>query len=517
MTHARILYQLMRADFLERVRRYSFLLTLAAAVYLGYSVFIGQTVLKLDTYRGVYNSAWTGSMMTLVTTTFLTLAGFYIVKNAIFRDELTRVGQVLATTPMSKAFYTLAKTLSNFAVLSAMVAVLATAAAILQLVRAEGSAVALGTLLAPFFWVALPAMAVIAALAVLWETLPLLRSGAGNVIYFFVWSFLLAGGVQLHWDDFAGFNLIGRNMQAALKAIDPTYNGSFTLGMGSVGEQTATKTFLWHGVHWTAGVIASRLLWVMAAVGLALLASIFFHRFDPARETSKKKASAQLPQQEPEPQITYAPARHLSPVLHVSSRTHFGRLVVSELRLMLQGRRWWWYAVALSLPAVSLFAPGDSAQGAAIAALIWPVLLWSQMGARETRHATSSMVFSSERALYRQLPAAWMAGVLVALMAGGGWLVRLLVIGNWNSLAAWVIGLFFIPSLALALGVWSGTSKPFEAIYTILWYAGPAHHSPGVDFLGTSAASTNLPAFSLAVVILLVVSYLGRRFQMAYA
>ena len=521
MKHGRVLFHLVRADFLERVRRYSFLLTLAATIYLAYSVFVGQTVLKLDQYRGVYNSAWTGSMMTLVSTAFISLVGFYIVRNAVQRDEQTRVGQVLASTPMSKAFYTLAKALSSFAVLSAMVAVLALAAVILQLLRSEHTALHLGTLLAPFIWVALPAMAITASLAILFETLPVMRGGIGNVIYFFAWSFLLAGSVQFHWDDFAGFNLIGGNMQSSLKALDPSYKGGFTLSLG--GDRMASKTFQWDGVNWTLGVIAHRLLWFLVAAAVALLASAFFHRFDPAQEG---RAGKRRPEPEPTgPEVQAAvqaslhkpTAGHLTPPSQTGGRTRLLHLVVTELRLMLQGHRWWWYGVVLVLFGVSLFAPAPIAEGFALAAWIWPILVWSQLGARETRYATRSLIFASERALYRQLPATWLAGVLLAILTGGGWGFRLLLTGQWSPVAAWLTGAMFVPALALALGVWSGNSKSFEAIYTTWWYIGPAHHTPGLDFMGTTPASTNIATYALLVAILLTAAYLGRRTQMGYA
>jgi hypothetical protein len=190
MNHARVLYHMVRADFFERVRRYSFLLTLAFAAYLAWGAATGRVVLRLDEYRGVFNSAWVGSMMTVVGTMFISLVGFYIVKNAILRDEQTRVGRILASTPMSKLFYTLAKTLSNFAVLTLMIAVLAATALFMQFTHAEDTHYHLGTLLAPFLWVGIPAMAVTAAVAVLFETLPVLRGGVGNVVFFLFGSVL---------------------------------------------------------------------------------------------------------------------------------------------------------------------------------------------------------------------------------------------------------------------------------------------------------------------------------------
>ena len=60
MKPARVLYHMVRADFLERVRRYSFLLTLAFAAYLAWGSASGLIILRLGEYRGVFNSAWVG-------------------------------------------------------------------------------------------------------------------------------------------------------------------------------------------------------------------------------------------------------------------------------------------------------------------------------------------------------------------------------------------------------------------------------------------------------------------------
>ena len=54
---ARIIYHLARADFLERVRRYSFLVMLGLVVWLGYPAAMGNLVLSVPPdYRGEFNS-----------------------------------------------------------------------------------------------------------------------------------------------------------------------------------------------------------------------------------------------------------------------------------------------------------------------------------------------------------------------------------------------------------------------------------------------------------------------------
>lgn len=515
----RVLYHLARADFLERVRRYSFLLTMIFAAGLAYAAYSGKIHLELADYRGVYNSAWVGGMMTLVSTTFITLAGFYIVKNTVQRDRQTRVGLVLATTPMSRSLYTLGKALSNFAVLAAMVAVLAAGAVILQLARAEGGSLEPAKLLAPFIWVALPAVSITAAVAVFFETLPVLRGGVGNVIYFFAWSVSLGVAGVTGTDDFAGLGFLASRMVGALKAIDPSYKGGFALQVGPAAH--ATKTFLWHGVDWTPQVVLSRVQWFAAAIGIAWLAALFFHRFDPAREGRRRGEEASDAAEDRDNGALAASRTavvQLTPLRQTGRGGRLPRLVASELRLMLKGHGWWWYAVAAGLCIAGLAVPDVRArQVIAAFAWLWPVLIWSQMGARESRHGTEPLVFSCAHALGRQLPAVWAAGVVVAVLAGGGLGIRLLAGGDWAGLAGWLAGALFVPSFALALGVWSGSSKPFEALYTLWWYVGPMNHVPGVDFMGMAPARFGTARYLLATLALLAAAYWGRRRKLGYA
>ncbi len=62
----RALYHLMRADLLERVRRRSFLVVVAATLYAGYwlvpPIDAGYLTVSAGGWRGEYNSAWMGTM-----------------------------------------------------------------------------------------------------------------------------------------------------------------------------------------------------------------------------------------------------------------------------------------------------------------------------------------------------------------------------------------------------------------------------------------------------------------------
>jgi hypothetical protein len=523
MSMLRLLYHMARADFFERVRRYSFLVTLAGALYLAYAVAAEKIWIVVgNDYRGVYNSAWIGMLMTICCSTWLSLVGFYIVKNSVRRDTDTRVGQILAATPMRKDAYTLAKTLSNFAVLACMVIVLMVAAPIMQIMRGEAFSFSLWKLWSPFIFLALPTMFLTASVATLFETIPVLRGGVGNVAYFFLWTTTLALGAN-GLDDPAGLQLLYRSARNTLQTIDPTDQNNFHFSL-TIGGRRAIHTFLWNGIDWNFRVLSMRVVWLTTGLAMVLVAALFFHRFDPSKEWFKRRGQKT-------PQVSAAPsndapiaaaipisAAHLTPIVRRSGSSRFVRLVTSEILLMLKGQRWWWYIVAAGLLIAQFASPLSSArQGVLLAAWIWPILLWSQMGCRESRTATGPLLFSCERSLTRQLPALWLAGVAVAALTGAGVGLRLAATADWHGLAAWAGATVFIPSLALALGVWSGSSIPFEALYTIWWYTGPAHQMPGFDFIGTTAASSRAALYTLFALILLTLSYWGRRQRLAYA
>jgi len=544
------LVRLVRADVRERMRRHSFLITLGLTLYAAYMFLppnhAPYATLNLAGHRGIYNSAWVGCLVAMLAQSFLTLAGFYLVKNAVERDRRTGVGQILAATPLSGPTYLLSKLLSNFAILSAMVGVMVIAAGAIQLVRGEDTHLQLVTLVSPFILVTLPTMALVAALAVFFEVVPFLRGGMGNVVYFFVWIFglsLPAAAHQGRMNAPLGTEMFVPQMQSACHAAYPDYPGvTGGLAMGFNIKDHGVwdlQTFVWQGVHWTPDMVAWRLAWLAAALALTMLAALLFDRFDPARSTTKdttrkasQKASRQTstsptglqegfpgtaPDERP---LTPAPRRATAMATTAvrAGQARFGALVRAELRIMMQGVSRWWYLVALAITVLSLFVPLVGVRLFLLPfAAIWPLLHWSPLGTREVRYGTDALLFSSPRPLTRLLLAQWLAGVLLALAMMAGAATRFALVGQPLSLAALAVGALFVPSLALAFGTWSGSAKLFEVIYLMLWYGGPMNRVPVIDYLGTTqpkAGTAPVVAFLALTIAMMTLALLGRRRQL---
>jgi ABC-type transport system involved in multi-copper enzyme maturation permease subunit len=516
MSTARVIYHLARADFLERVRRYSFLVMLGLVILLGYQTAIGNVRLQLGQYRGEFNSAWIAGMMSIIITFFLGWFGFYLVKGSVARDRETGVGQIMATTPMSRPAYMLGKWISNFAVLMAMVLILMIIGLVIQLISGESSQIDLAVYLAPFLYIVMPLMALVAAVAVLFEAIPFLSGGFGNIVYFFGFVMLIPLTMEnlqsIPALEPLGMALLKADMAQEVLQVYPDYDGSFMLG----GLETPIEgTFTWTGIDWTAHVVGTRLGYVGLAVLVTLAGSLFFDRFDPSRrKPRRRKESASIPTPEPvivsEPQ----PAVQLTPLNRSANQFRFSRVLLAELKLMIKGQYWWWYAGALGLIVAGLVNPVEiTRQYVLPLAWIWPILLISPIGNREARSNMRQIAFSSASPLWRQLPSQWLAGFIVVLLMGSGVVIKFVVSGNSAGLLAFLSGAVFIPSLALGLGVWSGSSKPFEIVYVSLWYLGPMNKVPGLDFIGaqTDGRPQFFIPFSLALIAFAI---LGRARQL---
>jgi hypothetical protein len=526
----RALFHLTRADLLERIRRYSFLLVLVSAVFAAFlsvpPVGAGYRVLQVGAQRGVYDSAWIGLMFGLIAALHLPLAGFYLVKNAVERDRQTGVGEIIATTPAGKLAYVLGKWLSNLAVLALILGIMTAMAIVMQLLRAEDTTIRLGVLVSTIWLMGLPVLALAAALAVLFECTPFLRGGGGNVVILFLWLFSLARVLGGSVDEETGlirpaadlysFSRPLASIQHQVLAADP--QASLSSALIHTGRDIES-TFVWAGFRWKMAIVLERLRWLGLALLVALAAAIPFDRFDPARRRLRPERARREPRHEPAPTAGPRPATvvRLAPLPATATRGRFPGLFVAELKLMLKGQRLLWYLGAIGLNGACLFNPSAPVQRYLLLAVwLWPLAVWSQMGARERRFNTGQMVFSAPRPALRQLPATWLAGVAVAVVAASGAWLRLGLDGQAASLPGWGVAAVFVPALALALGVWTGSSRAFEAGYLLLWYLGAFEGVPVLDFLGGSAASRamGMPFYYLALALgLLVAALLGRRWQ----
>ncbi|EOM74525.1 hypothetical protein DW322_04970 [Rhodococcus rhodnii] len=452
------------ADFRDRSRRPAFLVTVLGAVALGYvavpPVSATYAMVKVGSFRGLYDSAYIGMLLAMIGSLWLPLFGFYVVRGRIARDISTGVGEMLSASPLRTPMYLVGKYLSNLMVLAAMAAALALIAPVMQLLRGESTSLDLTTLWLPLVLFCLPVLAVAAAAAVVFETVPFLRGGAGNILWFFVYPSMFLAGIPLVYGSVtAGF-------QADLAAQHPGTDDEISIGL--TAEPGALGQFTWSGIDIDTTLVAASAGLIAAATLVAFLPSLWFGRFDPSRRQRTPSHPSAVPATEPPvaPAFSQGP-RTLPPGERGQS---FPGLLLGEVRIHLGSvSRWWWLTLAI-VTIAALAVPADRVGTVLLFAWLLPVLVWSRLGTLTFEQGVAPLVQCSVSPRIR-LVAEWGAGVLIAAIAGVGPLVKMLLAADATGVAAWVAGATAIPALALLIGSIGRSARVFQAVYLVIWYA----------------------------------------------
>jgi len=490
MYSLRTIPQMARADLLERVRRYSFLFMLLGAAWLAYTVFADYWRFRIsEEFRIALGPVRTGTMVALATNLVLSFAGFYLVKGTVTRDRLTGVGQILHTTSMKRWEYAAGKYLSNMGVLLSMAAVLASTAVVFSWLQ-EGmiSLSITWDVLSPFLLLTVPVLFMLAGLALLFDSIPLLDGAFGNVLYLFFWIGLFMISESWPSFDMIGFNTAIQYVQEALAAAQPDANIDTYAFQIRTAEQAELKGFDWSGLPWNMQTVGTRLNLVTAGLLLPGISAVFLYLFDPFnREGSASADNREADSYSAKEESGHIPngsvfsGLDLTPVRSAGLLRGFFTRVIAEFRLLYRGHSWWWY---LGLILVNGVIFTGEVSIALLVVWLLPLTAWSSLGCREQYHGTGQILFSCPFPRGRQLPVQLVAGVIFTLLAAVGPAGYFILTGDTAALGAFAAGAFFIPALAIFLGVWTGNPKTFEAVYLLLWYIGPLNEIPVLDFMG---------------------------------
>jgi len=544
----RRVYHTARADVLQRVRSRRLVVVLAVVAFFGYLVNVGQIELayqidRSDTLTNVagantasfvgLKAAMTGSMVFL-------FGGFYLMKGTLERDRAHNVAQLIATTPLTDRAYLFGKWLSNIALGVVILTTLGIATVINHAVHGVGPT-KLVPLVGPIFVIALPLSALVGAVALLFESVDRLSGTLGNIGYFFLATFALAGlqsaqgyapnelPMLVKAVDIMGHLTVYTLTADALLAKAPDAVGvlpSFGTLSGDV------RNFRYNGRPWPLWIYIQRVGLVLPAVVTVFIATIPFTwdslTTDSAESGWLSRLGTRIPSIRRSPDTAEnaadAPAIDSMSLTSVEDRSSwsFWELAAAETRLSVRGQRWWWYAGAVVLvmgPLGVLAGSGLSSSASELArrvllplAFVWPIFVWSELGVRVTKHRVADLVLSSNHPV-RQLIAEWVAGVTVAVGVSSGLIVLFVVTGQVGGLLGVATGVLFAPALAIAMGIWSRSSWLFEMTYLLVWYIGPLNGATVADFIGVTTASVqkDIPLIFIALSGVLVGFALIRR------
>ena len=519
MTSGRAILGVALADFRERSRTLTLLVVPILIAYFVKLATVDSTLYVADSYTGTPNAAWFGGVVAGIATLVFFLFGYPLVSGSVARDRETGVGQLLAASPLSNTGYLLGKWLSNVAVLVVATAVLVVATLVSFLLQGTGP-IDVVALVSPFLLLTLPTMTVVAAAAVCFETVRLLRGTLGSVVYFVGVLALTVASIPPDSPlDFTGLVALRESMGASIAAQYPEFTGpvgSFAYS----GGRTSVQTFTWRGLKPSLSVLSSRMP-VLAATGVLLaLATRTFDRFDG--DTGSTAASSDAATSDAESVVrdeaagttkTDAPTAE---TLSSAGTGGFSFLSVlwGELRLALRGRARWWSLTCIGAIVACTVAPLDIARTLVVpVALLLALTVWGDIGARERRHRTGELVFVTGGPV-RLLTASYLVGAVIGGSLVAPALVRFGAAGAWPTVAGIAAGVLFLPAAGAALGVWSARPRVFELGYLVVWYLGPMNDVRPLDYLATHATGFTWPLVYLGLaVIAFGVAAVGRHYR----
>jgi len=509
-------FTIIKSDYLQRTRSYTFLVTLCISLAVAYT-FIPEpnanySTIKIGNYLGVYNSAWIGYVTAIMTSIFLSLVGFYLVNGSIKTDIYTKVGQIIATTPISNFGYLFSKLLSNFLVLLTIVLIIFSMSILLFFLYNKGFSFEIFQFIKPYFFITIPAMFFIATLAVVFEVFFEKYSVIQNVGFFFLFSILmvLPATTETQFElDIFGSEIVIRQMENQVKEILQT-NELPSLNIGYViGNVEKTKRFNFEGIKFPTSFLMSRVGWMLLCIVSIVIISPLFHRFNVKERKSTKKETSSISIQKANNEVV------LSALPNVQINYGILPLLKTELLLLFRkGKRWLWIINLIGMVLLATLPLKIAYQ------IVLPVLWFfqvSRLSELTTKEATNNVhyfAFTSYKPLSRLLLSQVLAGIILILFLAIPLIIRLTFMANFIAVFSVILGSVFITLLASTFGIITKGKKLFEVLFFMIAYAN-VNAIPFMDYFG---GFTEHPYYIFrllcSIVALVMISFMVRKINL---
>lgn len=548
----RRVYHVARTDFIARLRSRKLLAFLGVVIYVGYLINLGSfgvfyTVADGPSVNGALTAHMVGLNAGMAGSTVMLLAGFYVLRGTIERDDQHGHAPVLSSSQTSKGVYLFGKLGSNAAVGVLTATVLGGAAVANHAIHGVGPTDPVA-IVWPVFVMVVPLTMFVGAVALLFGTIEFLNGTFGRVAYFFAAVSLISGQslrpetalpasvpATVKMLDVVGITLAYDLTFESIQVVLPRFEGGYA-SFGTGGSNA--RTFEYTGGAWPTWFFVQRLVTVVIGFGITLSAAAPFDWFRAGRSGLLSRVSRQLSlrhlgrrvaslfSSDESGAATSTKSSEAGPAAvetvslpPVTERGvgGFGRVVGLELRRLIRGQPRWWYLGATILVVIPIGIgltggnPG-AAPGLLSVVSIWPLFVLSRIGSRTARHGVRPQILASEYPV-GQLVAEWLAGCLVILGVGSGTFALLALHTGPSVLVSITGAVLFPPSLALVAGLWTGSPRLFEALYLAIWYIGPLNGGYFADFVGITQLSVanRVPLVFAAVGVVAVLAAARQR------
>ena len=495
-----------------RMRRLSTLIALFLMIALSWAIIVdpssGLSMMVVNDARVSYTSSALAFGSASLVGLLLGLIGFYLARGRMAEDMRNGVGQIIATTQVRNSLFIFSRWLGGVAYLSLLVAAFAAAIMVLQVLRGIGP-IEIMVYLQTFMLISLPMIFFSVAMAIFFDSVPLLMGKFGDVMYFVVWVMQMgilpildrhSTGQLSPWllFDFGGISMT----MIAFKSVVASNNFS----IGATPFNPALPAITLPVAMWSVKMVYLRIAASSIAL-LPLLPAIFlFHRFSPDRvklsAVKKRRSPLMIINQWMRPLAKQAHA-----LFRLASRLpSMAGQVVAEVALTLVNAPFSILVLIVVLFMSALMPLKNLPQLLTIVVTFWGIFI-SDMSTRDYQAGLESMTNSITGGAMQRYLRQFFAAFLLGLMLVGVIALRWSFTAPMLTLAL-LTGLMSMSALATLLGRCSRTPRTFMAIFMLWVYV--ATQVPQValvdalGFNGVANSESILMQFEIAMASLLI-------------
>lgn len=508
------IYYIGITNFLDRIRDKSVILITLFMMYVSYlffpenntSIYYTLNIEKNGLmYRGIYNSTWLGWVSTVAFISIISFIGFYFVNNSIKRERNLLVGEITASMPIKSAAFIFGKTFGNFLFLFMQMLIVILVTIVMQFVRGESQSIEIIKLITPFLIFAVPVCLIVSVISITFEVIPFLSGTFGNILYFFVWTGLIAAALnktKSFLTDIFGMNaaisLIIERVKLNFKELQNV--DSFNLG-ASGRIHNNVKTFIMNNVNVKPSIFTDRVLAVAVSLFLLLLVSFMFRRNLLLEKKGYKRNTKVINEIYDKPGLREKIVT-LTPLNENRVYSNNLSMISEEINIIFKSLSLWWYVLIIIFSVCVIFTSGE-VESKIFIPLIWilPITVWSKLGIADRKFNMEAYLFTCSNYRNSQLINSFIASFLFTALINIGILIKFIITGNFTGILCILIGTFFVISLGMFIGTAMGNSTAFEIIYLMLWYTGILNGFKKLDFLQVSQSTLNFNTSLLFFII----------------
>ena len=461
-----IIYQVMKADLLERVRRSSFLAMCVFAMFLAFFSVpdVEAPLVSICMEPGIFsqgsNPSWIPIAIALSGGVLFPMIGLSFVKNNISMDRESGLLYGLQSMNMKKGNYVIGKFLSNLSMLTVMWLFVMLGAALMLSFRFPDQPLPFYDFISPFIGI-YPGIVFAAAFAVLLESVPFISSKAGNAVgltalfVMFLVNYSASGydNPLLGAFDYGNYRWVMDSIDDAVVSVigrGVRETGILVPG-GMFAGSKGGQELVFHGLLWNWQYLMEKIILTAISMVFVLAAVILLETAE-----KNKKASSGKPREK---------GRAGRKAARCTNQ------FMMERSLLLKSLPKSCLAVNVGLWIYSIFVPIQYVQGYLwIIMLICSVALFSQMGCREHENGLTECFVTIKSSLVRQMVYSYLWTAVILFMLSLPVIVRCFAEQKILCSCSYIAFSFFVPALACFLGEYSKSRRAFETVYLLICF-----------------------------------------------